>query len=389
MTDELDATGLSIDDNETRQARVIGEQRTLISPTLSSDTSEPEGQFTKITVEHIQQGFEFLQEIYNSMDPDQATGHSLDAIGSIRGVPRREASEGTVSLDCTFTGVVVLGTGTLTAVSGDPTNLWEIITPYTSPGAGTFSVNFQSTQTGPIEAPLGTITVIVTPVAGWTAVNNPAAAVPGSAIESDADYRNRQEVELAGPGSATVIGVRAAVSAVTGVLEVYVYENTSWRAVAPLPPHSIEAVYWDGGAGAADTDEIAEAIFEKAGGIKAYGSTTVVTYTDSQGIDHLIGMTLAAEQVIDVEVTLLQGDNYVGDAAVIAAIAAWDDTTLGIGDDVYRSKISGIVTALEGVENVSLVRLSTTGPGGLANVDIVISLRQIATIAPGDITVIS
>jgi uncharacterized phage protein gp47/JayE len=387
MADQQDATGLSIDDLGTRLDAVWTSIRLLTSAAHSSEVSEPVGQVVYILTEALQQGFEFLQEIYASIDPDEATGHSLDAIGSIRGVPRRDATNGTVSLDCTFTGVVVLGAGTMASVSGDPTNLWEIVTPYTSAGAGTFAVAFQSTQTGAIEAPAGTITVITTPVAGWTAVNNPLDAAPGLPIESDTDYRNRQEVELAGPGSATVIGVRAAVSAVDGVIQVFVYDNVLWRPVAPLPPHSLEAVYWDGGAGAADTAEIAEAIFEKAGGIKAYG-TNVVTHTDSQGNDHSIGMTLAAEQVIDVEVTLLQGDNYVGDAAVAAAIAAWDDSVLTIGDDVYRSKISGIVTALEGVENVSLVRLAIQ-PAALAAVDLTITDRQIATIDVGDVTVIS
>jgi uncharacterized phage protein gp47/JayE len=387
MADQQDATGLSIDDLGARLDAVWTSIRLLISAAQSSEASEPVGQFVYILTEALQQGFEFLQEIYASIDPDEATGHSLDAIGSIRGVPRRDATEGTVSLDCTFTGVVTLGAGTMASVAGDPTNLWEIVTPYTSAGAGTFAVAFQSTQTGTIEAPAGTITVITTPVAGWTAVNNPLDADAGDPIESDTDYRNRQEVELAGPGSATVIGVRAAVSAVDGVIEVFVYENTSWRAVSPMPPKSIEAVYWDGGAGAADTDELAEAIFEKAGGMQAYG-TNVVTYEDSQGIDHLIGMTLADEQIIDVEIDIDAGDNYVGDAVVAATIVAYGAANLGIGDDVYLSQISGAVNELEGVTNISAVRIAIQ-PAAPAALDITIGLREIATIALGDITVTS
>ena len=160
-----------------------------------------------------------------------------------------------------------------------------------------------------------------------------------------------------------------------------------------MPPNSIEAVYWDGGAGAADQETIGETILDqKPAGIKAYG-THYETITDSQGNDYEIGMTLADEQVIVVEVDLTQGDDYVGDAAIKADIVAWA-ASLGIGDDVYRSQISGIVldidpatgTSSNGVANVSQVQLSVS-PAAVGAADITIGAREIATISTGSITV--
>jgi len=90
---------------------------------------------------------------------------------------------------------------------------------------------------------------------------------------------------------------------------------------------------------------------EKAAGVEAYGTSTSVV-VDEQGNNHIIRHTLAAGQRILVEVTLTDGDDYVGDTAVKSAIAAWATGALHIGSDVYRSKVSGVVTALDGVDNV-------------------------------------
>ena len=70
---------------------------------------------------------------------------------------------------------------------------------------------------------------------------------------------------------------------------------------------------------------------------------------------------------------------YIGDVAVAAAIETWADANLGVGDDVYLSKISGAVIDLGGVTNVSAVRLSIF-PAAVGAADVVITSRQIATI---------
>lgn len=62
--------------------------------------------------------------------------------------------------------------------------------------------------TGPIFCPAGTLTVIDTPVAGWTSVNNPLDAVTGRNIEEDTEALERRTLLLAananGPTEAIV-----------------------------------------------------------------------------------------------------------------------------------------------------------------------------------------
>jgi len=389
MPDQLTATGLEIDDYETRIAAVIGELRAAIAVNLDLSADQPEGQLIRIPIEHLQSALELLQELYSAMDPDEATGKSLAALGSITGTYWREATFGTVVLRCTLNGATLLPAGSIASVTGDPGNQWATDTNFTSPAGppATYDVPATAVLAGVYTAAIGAITVIDTPVAGWTAVDNAVAATEGRAVETDTEFRDRRETEVTQGGSTSVDAIRAAISAITGVLEVFVYENDLPVAVAPMPPKSIEVVWWNGGGAvaAALAAEVREEIFtEKAGGIQAYG-IAYDAHVDDQGNSHQIGYTLAAEQVIDVEVDINEDGTYAaGD--IEDAVEAWADANLEIGNDVYLSQISGVAIDIAGVTNVVAVRIAIQ-PGVPGAADIAIGLRQVATIDSGDVTV--
>lgn len=390
MADQLLSTGLTIDDLETRLAAITVRLRAAISTVLDVSPNTDIGQLAQIFTEHDQQLAELLQEVFSSFDPDQATGQALDALCSITGTYRQAATFGTVAVTLGLDAITTVPAGTVFSVSGAPDNTWALSAAVTSVGAGNYAGSATAQTAGDVEALAGTLTVIVTPVAGLNSVTNASNATPGEERETDAALRLRRELEVTLAGSASVDSIRAAISALTGVLEVYVYENPLNVAVAPMPPHSIEAVFWTIYTGATLTalkTLIAAAIFtEKAAGIQAYGTSSELV-TDAQGNDHTIGYTLADEQACDVEVTVTHESTWAGAAAVQTAIATWAAANLGIGDEVYRSQISGVVIDLQGVIDVSLVRLAIQ-PAGLAAGDLTITARQIATIASGDVTVL-
>jgi uncharacterized phage protein gp47/JayE len=397
MADELTATGLNIDDLQTRIDTVVATLRSTISAEFNASTDQPTGQLVQIQTEQIQEIAELLQDLYSAIDPDQATGQSLDALSSITGTYRRAATQGTVTLTLNMNAGITVGAGSLAADTSSPAIQWATDVAVTSVGAGNYTVAATCQTAGNIPEAPGAISVIVTPVAGWNTVTNVGAAVAGLDLETDVELRLRRELEVTQSGSTSADSIRAAVIAITGVLEAFVLENDSWAAVAPIPGHAFETVYWPGTSSptAALITSIAEAIFdEKPIGIQAFGTdigdvpgSPSETVTDEQGNTHEIGFTIADEQVIDVEVTVVEGDNYAGDAAVIAAIVAYGAADLTIGDDVYRSQISGSIIDLSGVDDVSLVRLAIQ-PAALANVDIAITQRQIATIDTANVTVI-
>ncbi|WP_457832781.1 baseplate J/gp47 family protein, partial [Staphylococcus aureus] len=78
---------------------------------------------------------------------------------------------------------------------------------------------------GAVSAPAGTITTINTPTRGWQSVTNPADAVPGAEVESDAALRSRQKISTAIPSLTVFEGIVGAVAGVSGVTRYRGYEN--------------------------------------------------------------------------------------------------------------------------------------------------------------------
>lgn len=395
MADALTATGLNIDSLDDRIEAAKALLRSAISSNLDLTADQPTGQLTQIQYEAIQAALELLRATYSAWDPDSATGHSLTALALCTGTERRPATHGTVTLTCNLNGGTTLGIGTMASVTGDPTNLWEINESFTAPAgpAADYFLDFTATEPGAIQALAGTIIVMATPVGGWNSVDNAAAAAAGEEEETDTALRLRRELELARAGSATVDAIRADLIALEGMISVDVYENDLDIAVGGIPAHAFWTVIWDGAVPAVANADIAEAIFQaKAAGIRPYGYTTVA-HVDEQGNSHPIAFTRAAEIAIAVEVTIPaanRGADYPGDAAVAQAIEDWAVDFYGVGDDVYRSEIVGVVVQLPGVENVSLCRLATAPvpPGVFAAVDMVFGVAQIATIAAADVVVL-
>lgn len=87
-------------------------------------------------------------------------------------------------------------------------------------------VEFFAQTLGPIAVPVGTLTEIVTPVAGWQSVNNFEAGITGRNAETDVELRLRRLNSLRALGYATVEAIISRVSQeVPGVTSVLVFEN--------------------------------------------------------------------------------------------------------------------------------------------------------------------
>lgn len=100
------------------------------------------------------------------------------------------------------------------------TNL--LITSTTSP------VPFLAQAFGPIPAPAGSLTEILTPVAGWQSLTNLDAGLTGREQETDAELRLRRAQSLHLIGSATVEAIRARLlQEVPGVTSVTIFENVT------------------------------------------------------------------------------------------------------------------------------------------------------------------
>lgn len=228
---------------------------------------------------------EFLQMIYDSFDPDQAIGPTLDARCAINGVAREGAAYTTqiIYVTCSIPSTSLNGLDlfplTPFTVADAQGNQYQLLSTAMLPAEpfGTPLV-FRAAQLGAVQSNLNTITTIVTVVAGISAVNNPTAPLSvGQPEESDGALRIRRANSVANGSSGYVESLLGAILAVPGVEDAVVLENDGPGVDARgVPGHSIWAIVAPvaGGLGQI-ASPVLQAIYEKKGA--GAGQTNVGT----------------------------------------------------------------------------------------------------------------
>ena len=163
-----------------------------------------------------------LQAVWLSFNPQTAIGTSLDLIGKLIGTSRNAATNSTVTLTITGTPGTVINSGQVQDVTG---NYWNLPATVIIPSGGSINVTGIAQIPGVITANPGAIIIISTPTAGWSAVTNEGAALPGEAVEPDSQYRARLAISQAKPSLSLLAGTAAAIAAVQNVTRSQVYEN--------------------------------------------------------------------------------------------------------------------------------------------------------------------
>lgn len=293
--------------------------------------------------------WELVGSVYNARVPAGASGAALEALCELApGIERRDATRGTVTLSVTLNAGVTLPTGSRASVSGEPSNAWVTTEDVTNSGGSpaTASVAAEALDTGRTLANAGTITVIATPVTGWTAVTNAADATPGLEIETDAELRLRREQRLQRAGSSPIDAIAAEVEEVDGVTQCRAWENaTDYTDALGRPPHSVEVMVLGGG-----DEDIARAIWAaKAAGIQTHGTESPVTFTDTRGVSRTVTFSRPTDYDLYATIVVVSDPaTYAGDSAVSAAFLAAMEG-LGAGEPAYNSVAVVAVTGVTGV----------------------------------------
>jgi len=413
--------------------RVYGRQ-------VNVDARARVGQLLDLMADRLSEAWELAEAIAGAFDPAGATGVLLDNLAALTGTVRKGATASLVDVVFIGTNGTVLTTGRQVGVTGTSTvfettapgtittaTAWAPTTPYaqgairsssgalwyatnagtsgaTGPsGAGPFVdggvtwtrlgagsayalVPCEATETGPLQGFAGSITTIVTPVAGLASVINPLDAIPGRNEELDSELRLRRQQEIAGIGSAPLDALWAEVSRVEGVTTCVVFENVTDVTVGTIGPHGVEVLV-EGGADA----EIGDAIIAgKAAGIATFGTTPYAgTLSNGQGVT--VNFTRPTPVSIWVAITLVKDPSIYpinGDDLVKQAIVAFGDA-MALGRDVVGSAlVAAIFAAVPGVLDVSAPLLGLSNPPTLPNT-LVMSIRQRADFDTSRITVSS
>ncbi len=360
------------------------------------------GQLNGIFGRQLGIAWEQLEVCYNGFDPEAAEGRLLEMLCKLTGTFRRGETPSEVILSCDLLDGTTLINGVAFAnVEDHPDVRWTpslalYPTGYVAVGDGPKLVTFVNEFTGPIEGFAGTINVINTPIVGWNSVVNPNDAELGLRTDLDPLLRERREREIATIGSATVRAITANISQAFGnkITQLTVFENEGDNTDANgLPPHSIEALIFDGDVPTVVDDELAQVIFtSKAGGITTSGNTLAHASALVNGLESTLPVRFsrAAQLPVYLIIHLVKklGQPYVGDQAVKEYVALAGNAYFAPGDYIIEERISSFVLANKGVRDITSIMLSLS-PSPTLSLNIPISIREIGRFSTSRIVVVS
>lgn len=280
-------------------------------------------------------------------------------------------------------------------VSGDSFTLTAFSTTYLIGRMVGMAGAFVADATGIQGVPEYTLDTILTPVSGWLEVEQPAAGVDGTAVETDTAFRLRWLRGLSS-GTATEDAIRGALYGVDGVSSVLVTSNrTMVTDSESRPAKSFEAVVTGGTAA-----NIAKAIWENMpAGIFPYGQD----YADpgypvigSDGVTHYVNWSTPDPVYAWVEVTVVSvdpdeapGADY--EQAIKDAIAAYGNENFGLGNDFKLQKFYSPIYSVPGIYSVTLRIATTATEGGsptYGTANVAVTSRQYLTFSTSRVAVL-
>lgn len=155
-----------------------------------------------------------IQLAYNQRSPATAVGSGLDGIVKLNGLARIAYSFSTALETINGAAGTIISNGFVQDTSG---NQWALPSLVTIPSSGSTVVTVTCTTPGNIVAESGAISIVATPVAGWTSATNASAATPGNPVETDSQLRARQSISVELPSETLLTGTIAAILATVGV----------------------------------------------------------------------------------------------------------------------------------------------------------------------------
>lgn len=195
-----------------------------IDPEWNISPETPDGQQISIWSETLANADEAVVGAYNAVDPNSAVGVQLDRIGLLNDLDRKPATPSTATVQLSGAAGTNVPAGTEIR-NEDTDTIWATDVAVELDGSGDGSVNVTCTEDGPEPAAVGSLSIIATPVAGLSSVDNAQAAALGSPEESDRDYRIRRRESVSAIGDNQRDSLEGQIRNLDGVTRARVYEN--------------------------------------------------------------------------------------------------------------------------------------------------------------------
>lgn len=246
-------------------------------PNLNTDPSTPQGQIITAITEMFTQAQRDIVEFANIF-VNGGTGVWLDAYAkTYYGITRKQASKGSVTALISGTIGTIIPAG-FTAKSGDYE--YSTISEYIIESDGSCYAELFAKNTGNFSIDAGTLTTIITPVAGVERITNPYESTSGTNTEPDNELRFRAMNSLTYRATAIFDGLLAQIEQLSGVQKVAGYENYTKNSVEykgiTIEPNSIALVVKGG-----DLNAIGKVILEnKTVGAYVQGDIDIPIYEE-------------------------------------------------------------------------------------------------------------
>ncbi len=414
----LTATGFLAKTLEVLLDEMEEDERVAFGPSIPLGSKTLLGVLNGIVAERWADLWELAEAVNSSQNPDGAADAALDALCLLTGTFRAGATRSTVTLTLAGTPATLVPAGSIVATtattdhnfttdedatiatltswvidtayvvgdrrtnasrcyecitagasdsSGGPTTTDADITDndahwmYLGEGTGAVDVEAHSAEYGEITGAAYDISVIKTPVGGWSAVTNLLDADEGYVGDTDEALRVRRETELTTAGTSTPDAIRTALLQVSGITAATVfYNDTDTTDGDGVPPHSIEALITGAGGGTEDQLVWNCLLANVAAGIGTYGVETG-TALDAEDVEHTMNFTRTTAIPVYVDITVTyDADEYPtdGDAQIETAITDYGDAQLA-GKDAVAASIAAQAFEVDGVLNVTAIAIST------------------------------
>ena len=378
MPNALTDTGLTTATQTELLTALKAAMQSIYGADINLNSNSPDGQITNIFVQSMLDVEDLLTQIYNSFDPDQAFGVTLDQRCAINGIQRQAGTYTVTNITIvTSQGLTLQGLDLyLTApytVQDSAGNQWQLQTTQTPASAGTYVYAFQAAQPGATLTNIGTITQPVTVVLGVTSINNPTTySTLGLDEESDSALRIRRQQSTALSSQGYQPTLIAALSNIPRVTFADVYENNSngfdglWTDVAypnGTPGHSI----WPIVAGSGAAADIASAIYKKRNaGCGMRGEISfVITQTDGTPFTVYWDVVSPVNLYIQFSISSIDGINPPDKVTILAQLPTL--FTPAIFAEVNINQLATIVQQIDSNALVTNAGFSFSAMGPFTN----------------------
>ena len=404
---QITRNGIVVDRQADITTRVTDEWRTSFGQDFDVSTDSDARRLADPVLTALADLNELALQIVAQTDEAQAQGVFLDSIGRLTGASRDAGARSVGTITITGDAGTVIPEGYLIASSATEVRFRttaRAILPDTGAPVGTETVDaaVESVDLGAFVATAGTLTAPINVVGGVASVTNAAAVTPGSARQTDPQFRSARRLAQQPSGRGTVGGIFLDVSAVENVQVVRVIANPTDAIDANgVPARSIRVVVFPTLTGDADRRAVATALANNQTGSTNWDGSEVFVAQTQAGVPITVRYSFATPVNLGVSAALTTNAAFPSNGVdlVRTQISKWfglatigaeeEFSRLGPGDDVILQRI--LCNVLETVPGIDFIDMLVGPQGGPITTPDVFSIgaSQVAAIADAtsDITV--